>query len=94
MLKQLFDRRDRVEASRGMLRGGARNVASDNLLDYEQVAGPNGVEHRMLGGDRIKLRGGSEISVNDLRYTEPSNRILPDWFKSTTNDYTRDLRNK
>ena len=90
-LKRLFDTRDRARQSTGYMRGGANLVDSDNLLDFQQRP-TNGVESRVVGGDRVRLRGGTDMSINDLRYTEPANAVLPDWFKTRDNDLTRGLR--
>lgn len=86
-LRRLFAVRDRVMQSKGLLPGQASGVLSDNLFDYEQI----GREDRTFGGDRIKMKAG-EISLNDLRYTEPANRFLPDLFKQETYDLTRGLK--
>jgi hypothetical protein len=86
-LQQLFDRRERVRQSKGWGPNTATYKDSDNLMDYRQT----GVEQRTFGGNRVVMPGGS-VSVNDLRYTEPANRYLPDWFKTESNRYSRGIR--
>lgn len=86
-LQQYYDTRDRMRASKGMGPNQASMAESDNLLDYRQ----SGVEHRTLGGNRVVTPAGS-ISYNDLRYTEPANKVLPDFFKTENRNLTRGLR--
>lgn len=88
-LQQLFNTRDRVQQSSGNFQPGSANfVQSNNLLDYEQT----GLQKRPIGGDRVTLRGGGDVSTEDLKYTEPGNSIFPNWFKTPSRDLTRGLR--
>lgn len=91
-LMNLFNRRERMAQAAGMGPNQGTYQHSDNLLDYRQVEGPNGVEKRVFGGNRINTAAGS-VSVNDLRYKDgPANPLLPDWFKTKDRDLTRGLR--
>lgn len=87
-MQRLFDTRERMRGSRGMGPNQASFVESDNLMDYRQA----GLERRTFGGDRVVTAGGGSISENDLAYTEPANAILPDWFKTRSNNLNRGLR--
>jgi hypothetical protein len=81
-LKTLFDRRQRHIDAGGQTSGfGPTGGVTDNLLDYSITGQDNGAIQK-----RLKTAGGQSIGVNDLRYTEPANRYLPDWFKTPTAD--------
>lgn len=91
-LKQLFDQRERIAQSRGVLPGKATFKQSDNLLDFRQRS-KGGVEKQTFGGDRIVTNNGSSVSLNDLRYEDgPANDLFPDFFKTESGNLTRNLR--
>ena len=79
LLKTLYDRRDRFVQSRGIGPFSASGPVSNDLFDFGIAGRDNG-----LLQDRFKLAGGQEVPVNDLRYTEPANAILPDLMKTPT----------
>lgn len=89
VLKTLFDRRERFAQTRGAGPFSAGGPVSDNLFDYA-ITGQQGG----LVQNRYKLRGGGEIPVNDLRYTEPANDFLPDVLKTPTTNLGPTLRER
>lgn len=91
-LQQLFDRRDRMSAARGLGPNQGTFSQSDNLLDYQQKPGAAGVEHRTFGGNRIVTPAGS-VSIRDLQYNDaPANAIFPDFNKVGDRNLTRGIR--
>lgn len=95
-LQQLFDIRDRMAQSRGMLYGSAGYTHSDNLLDYRQLpiekGIDKGIDRRAIGQNHMVNKMG-HVSFGDLRNAEgPSNPFLPDINKLQTNNLIRGLR--
>lgn len=93
-LQQLFDMRDRMAQAKGIGPNQGTYAHSDNLLDYQQLPGAAGVEHRTFGANRVVTPAGS-ISAKDLRYSEgPANAFLPDFdfMRTRERNLTRGLR--
>lgn len=79
LLKALYDRRERHMQARGKSPFAGSGPLSNNLMDYALTGRTEG-----LVQNTVQMRGGQSIPENDLRYTEPANAILPDWFKTPT----------
>lgn len=79
LMKQLYDRRERHVQTRGAGPGSGSGPVSNNLFDYALTGRTKG-----LVQNTVQMRGGQSIPENDLRYTQPANRLLPDWFKTPT----------
>jgi hypothetical protein len=87
LLKTLYERRERFMQTRGIGPFSAGGGVSNDLFDYQLTGRDDGVVQR-----RLRTAGGQSIGENDLRYTEPANALLPDWFKTKTNAYGPTLR--
>ena len=79
LLKTLYDRRERHMQTRGKSPFAGSGPLSNNLMDYALTGRTEG-----LIQNTVQMRGGQSVPENDLRYTEPANAILPDWFKTPT----------
>jgi hypothetical protein len=81
--------RDRVRQSGGFFNGLAGNRTgqdSNNLLDYD-------LENASVIGDMVVFPNGARVNKSDLQYLEgPANPLLPDWFKTDTNNFNNRLR--
>ena len=91
-LIQMFSTREQLRGTRSILPGGAEFNESNNLLNFRQAPGAEGVDQRTLTPDRIRFAGGSSATPNDLSIRGGANAILPDLFKTRTDELTRGLR--
>jgi hypothetical protein len=78
-LRTLYDRRERFQQTRGVGPFSGSGPVSNDLFDYQINGTDNGLAQK-----RFTMAGGQSIGQNDLRYNEPANAILPDWFKTPT----------
>lgn len=77
--------RDRVKQTHGMMPGSSKFVDS-RLGGYEAA----GTDSHLLGSDSVNLRNGGNVRMNDLRYVDPANSLLPD-FKQRTDQFNAGL---
>lgn len=91
-LTQLFNTREQLRSSRSVLPGGAEFKDSDNLLNFRQAPGDQGLQRNTLTPNRVVFEGGSSSTPNDLTIPGGANAFLPDINKIRNDNLTRGLR--
>lgn len=77
-LKKLYDKRELIRQSHGMLPGSSDYVHSDNLYDYLDTA----PDKHLIGEDGVRTRNGSKVRLGTLR---GQNNFLPSMSPPNTN---------
>jgi hypothetical protein len=79
LLKTLYDRRERFVQTRGVGPFSSSGAVSNNLYDFALTGRTDG-----LVQNTVQMAGGQSMPEKHIRFTEPGNTILPDWFKTPT----------
>jgi hypothetical protein len=91
-LQQLFATREQLRGARSKLPGGAEFIDSNDLTQYRQKAGAQGIQKNAITPDRVQFRGGSSATKNDLQLSGGANAFWPDFGKVRNDNLTRGVR--